>query len=134
MPRDVTDLAPFPLMIRIGGQYYARGAQRIYPDGTIEFACAIETGLVAAIGQPGDMVASLAGLFETMRTRIGPPDLVIGVDCAARTACMERQQLTPTIAELFERNHVAGFASLGEQFNTIHANNSFTCLGIAASP
>ena len=25
------------------------------------------------------------------------------------------------------------FSSLGEQFNTMHANNSFTCLGISAS-
>jgi hypothetical protein len=27
---------------------------------------------------------------------------------------------------------VTGFSSLGEQFNTMHANNSFTCLGIAS--
>lgn len=131
-PRDVLDLAPYPLMIRIGGQYYTRGPQRIFADGSIEFACAIEPGLVAAVGQPGDMVASLAGLFESMQSRIGRPELVIGADCAARTAYMERRELTTEVTALFERNHVAGFASLGEQFNTIHVNNSFTCLGLAA--
>ncbi len=131
-PRDSLDLAPYPLMIRIGGQYYARGTQRIYPDGTLEFACALETGLVAAIGRPGDMVASLGAMFAGMHAQIGTPDLVIGVDCAARTAYMERSGLTTEIAQLLGRNAVAGFASLGEQFNTIHANNSFTCLGIAS--
>jgi hypothetical protein len=132
-PRESRDFAPFPLMIRIGGHYYARGMQRIYPDGALEFACALEPGLVVALAKPGDMVASLDGLFDTMRGRIGPPELVIGVDCAARTAYMERQGLERGIEALLREHCVTGFSSLGEQFNTIHANNSFTCLGVAAS-
>ena len=130
-PRESRDFAPFPLMIRIGGHYYARGMQRIYPDGALEFACALEPGLVVALAKPGDMIASLDGLFATMRGQIGAPDLVIGVDCAARTAYMERQGLSKGIEALLQEHAVTGFSSLGEQFNTIHANNSFTCLGIA---
>jgi hypothetical protein len=118
-------------MIRIGGHYYARGMQRIYPDGALEFACALEPGLVVALGKPADMIASLEALFTAMRRQIGVPELVIGVDCAARTAYMERQGLTAGIEGLLREHHVTGFASLGEQFNTIHANNSFTCLGVA---
>ena len=68
-----------------------------------------------------------------MRGRIGAPDLVIGVDCAARTAYMEREGLTKGIEALLRRNSVVGFSSLGEQFNTVHANNSFTCLGVASA-
>lgn len=132
-PRDSRDFAPFPLMIRIGGHYYARGMQRIYPDGALEFACALEPGLVVALARPGDMIASLDGLFSTMRRRIGAPDLVIGVDCAARTAYMQREGLTKGIEALLRRNSVIGFSSLGEQFNTVHANNSFTCLGVASA-
>jgi hypothetical protein len=128
------DFAPYPLMIRIGGQYYARGVQRVAESGALEFACAIERGLVVAIARPGDMVARLEELFDTMRARIGTPELVIGLDCAARAAYMERQGLTARIAPLLTRHAVTGFASLGEQYNTIHANNSFTCLGLAAPP
>jgi hypothetical protein len=131
-PRDSRGFAPFPLMIRIGGHYYPRGMQRIYPDGALEFACALEPGLVVALGKPGDMIASLDGLFATMREQIGIPELVIGVDCAARTAYMEREGLTKGIEALLQRHAVTGFSSLGEQFNTIHANNSFTCLGVAS--
>ena len=130
-PRESRDFAPFPLMIRIGGHYYARGMQRIYPDGALEFACALEPGLVVALAKPGDMIASLETLFATMRRQIGAPELVIGVDCAARTAYMERQGLAKGIEALLQEHAVTGFASLGEQFNTIHANNSFTCLGVA---
>jgi len=130
-PREGRDFAPFPLMIRIGGHYYPRGMQRIDPDGALEFACALEPGLVVALAKPGDMVASLEALFATMRRRIGAPELVIGVDCAARTAYMERQGLSKGIEALLQEHAVTGFSSLGEQFNTIHANNSFTCLGVA---
>ncbi len=130
-PRESREFAPFPLMIRIGGNYYPRGMQRIYGDGALEFACALEPGLVVSLGKPGDIVASLAALYTAMRERIGQPELVIGVDCAARTACMEREALTVGIEQLHRGNAVAGFSSLGEQFNTMHANNSFTCLGIS---
>jgi hypothetical protein len=128
------DFAPYPLMIRIGGQYYARGVQRIAEGGALEFACAIERGLVVAIARPGDMVQRLAELFDTMRARLGRPELVIGLDCAARAAYMERQSLTERIAPLLAAHAVTGFATLGEQYNTIHANNSFTCLGLASPP
>ncbi len=130
-PRESRDFAPYPLMIRIGGSYYPRGMQRIYPDGALEFACALEPGLVVSLGKPGDMVARLAALYATMRERIGQPELVIGVDCAARTAYMEREGLTGGICDLHGAHAVTGFSSLGEQFNTMHTNNSFTCLGIA---
>jgi hypothetical protein len=130
-PCESRDFAPFPLMIRIGGHYYPRGMQRIYPDGTLEFACALEPGLVVALGKPGDMIARLDDLLAAMRVQIGAPELIIGVDCAARTAFMEREGLTLGIEALMRPHAVTGFASLGEQFNTIHANNSFTCLGVA---
>jgi hypothetical protein len=131
-PYDSGDFAPYPLMIRIGGHYYARGMQRIYSDGALEFACALEPGLVVALAKPGDMIASLDALFAGMRRRIGTPELVIGMDCAARTAYMEREGFTKRIETLLRRHAVTGFSSLGEQFNTVHANNSFTCLGVAA--
>jgi hypothetical protein len=133
-PRGSLDFAPFPLMIRIGGHYYPRGMQRIYPDGTLEFACALEPGLVVALGKPGNMIARLDELLSAMRAQIGAPELIIGVDCAARTAYMEREGLTPGMEALMRPHAVTGFASLGEQFNTIHANNSFTCLGVATEP
>jgi len=131
---DHLDFAPFPLMIRIGGHYYPRGMQRIYPDGTLEFACALEPGLVVALGKPGNMIARLDELLSAMRSQIGARELIIGVDCAARTAYMEREGLTLGIETLMRPHAVTGFASLGEQFNTIHANNSFTCLGVATEP
>jgi hypothetical protein len=132
-PRDSKDLLLSPLMVRIGGSYYPRGVQRIHADGSLEFACAIEPGLVLSLAKPGNMVASLRELYRGMRERIGPPELVVGADCAARTAYMERENLSSAIEQLHAENNALGFSSLGEQFNTMHVNNSFTCIGIGAA-
>jgi hypothetical protein len=129
---SIAQFASYPLMIRVGGQYFARGAQRVLDDGSIEFACAIEAGVVAAIGAPDDMVARLESMFVDVVRTVGRPDLVVGFDCAARTACMEQGGMTAAVTKAFELNHVVGFAAIGEQFNTAHVNNSFTALAIGA--
>ncbi len=130
-PRDAESFSPFPLMIRIGGEYFARGIQRVLEDGSLEFACAMEPGLVVTLGRPADMLERLRGLFQSMQTSLGKAEVVIAFECAARTAYMEQQGLTEAIATELKAHHVVGFATLGEQFKTIHVNNSFTCLAVA---
>jgi len=132
-PQQVNQYAAYPLMIRVGGQYFARGVQRVHENNTIEFACAIEAGVVAAIGQADDMLGRLEDTFAEFAHHVGTPELIIGFDCAARTVCMEQAGLTAAIEKVFARNHVVGFSALGEQFNTVHVNNSFTALAIGAS-
>jgi hypothetical protein len=102
----------------------------VLEDGSIEFACAIEAGVVAAIGAPDDMLDRLEGMFADVRRTVGRPDLVIGFDCAARTVCMEQGGLTAAVVKAFELNSVVGFSTIGEQFNTAHVNNSFTALAV----
>lgn len=131
-PRSGEGFASRPMMVKIGGQHYPRGVQRIRAGGALEFACAMERGLVVTIAKPGDMVARLKDLFDSMRARIGMPELVIGLDCAARATYMEQEGLTRRVETLLSAHAVTGFATLGEQYNAIHANNSLTCLGIAA--
>ncbi|HVO47590.1 MAG TPA: FIST N-terminal domain-containing protein [Steroidobacteraceae bacterium] len=131
-PKQVNQYAAYPLMIRVGGQYFARGVQRVHEDNTIEFACAIEAGVVAAIGQPDDMLGRLEDTFAEFARHVGTPELTIGFDCAARTVCMEQGGLTEAIEKVFASNRVVGFSALGEQFNTVHVNNSFTALAIGS--
>jgi hypothetical protein len=123
--------AAFPLMVRIGGNYYARGIQQVLRDGkTLEFACSIEDGLVVRIARSGDMIGAYRELMHDLRASIGRPQLIIGFDCAARTALMEQAGFAKEIENLMRENAVTGFATLGEQINTIHTNNSFTYVGI----
>ena len=132
VPKDAGAFSPHPLMLKVGGQYFARGMQRIYPDGSIEFACAIEPGLVVTVARPVAMLERLKETMETLTRTLGKPELVVAFDCAARTAYMERHGLKKRVSALLAQHQVVGFSTLGEQFNTVHVNNSFTCIGVAA--
>ncbi len=124
--------APYPFMIRIGDHYFARGMQRIYENGTIEFACAMERGLVVTVAKPADMVVRLREMFANMKTTHRQAGAGHRLRLCGPHGVMEQRGLTRRINTILASNRVVGFATLGEQFNTIHANNSFTCLGVAA--
>jgi hypothetical protein len=59
---------------------------------------------------------------------MGMPSLILGFNCAARQVEMDQLGIREQIAELMRNNNVLGFSTLGEQYNTIHVNNSFTCV------
>lgn len=120
-----------PILMKIGGKYYSRGVVEVnHDDQTIHFACAIGKGVVCTIARPSDLIANTARLFEKIQQDIGPLDLVLGCDCAARKMICEEQGLMPEISKIYAENNVIGFATFGEQFNTIHMNNSFSCIAI----
>jgi hypothetical protein len=130
---DLQDLSPavfaeHPLAVKIGGKHYTRGLERLYDDMSLQFACAIDKGVVFTIAHSRDPVAHLEGVFEGIRREIGDLQLVIGCECAARKVSVEAAQMTGRMSQTLMRNKVIGFSAFGEQLNTIHMNNSFTCV------
>ncbi|NOZ42575.1 MAG: FIST domain containing protein [Alphaproteobacteria bacterium] len=120
-----------PILMKIGGKYYSRGVAEVNQENqTIRFACAIGKGVVGAIARPADLITSTARLFDTVHAEIGPPVLVLGCDCAARKMICEERGLIADISRLYMANNVIGLATFGEQYNTIHMNNSFCCVAI----
>jgi len=43
---DPFSFASHPVLVRVGGSYYARSIQRVEPDGSLHFFCAIDEGMV----------------------------------------------------------------------------------------
>ena len=125
---SLSDFSRWPAIVKIGGQSFPRGPMGTTEDGGIRFACAMDEGVVINIAEPGDMVEELAGFFAEIERELGMPSLILGFSCAARQYEMNQQGIKPQIAELMQRYNVLGFSTLGEQYNTIHANNSFTCV------
>lgn len=124
------DFSAHPAMIRVGGKWFPRGIVEVFEDDSMGFACAVERGLVVTVGEPGDMLGSLKQTFRDLHAEIGPPALVIGFDCAARTVDMDRHGLRAALSEVLIQNKVVGASTLGEQYNAMHMNNSFTSLAI----
>ena len=120
-----------PILMKIGGKFYSRGVVEVNHDKqTIHFACAIGKGVVCTIARPSELITNTVKLFQKIRDEIGPLDLVLGCDCAARKMICEEQDLVPEISRIYAENNVIGFATFGEQYNTIHMNNSFCCIAI----
>ncbi len=123
-----------PMLVKIGENYYVRGIETVNDDGSLHFACAIDSGIVVTFGRPTDMYRELEALFDDLRRDLGPPELVIGCDCWGRKYEMEQMQLTRRISDLMTANKTIGFATFGEQINSLHVNHSFTGVALGSVP
>lgn len=133
----LTDLTPMifathPVVVRVGGQYYVRSIARVNPDESLTFFCAIDEGIVLTIAKGVDMVANLQKAFDDVHAAIGVPQLVLGCDCILRRLETEREGIKDRIGDIFARNNVIGFATYGEQFNSMHVNQTFTGIAIGS--
>ena len=130
-PEELTtrNLASHPVGVSIGGEYYCRSIHNLNSDGSLRFACAIDDGVVLSIAHPIDMVVATRNALDDLRDKMGGIDIVIGFDCALRRLDAVNRQVSHEISELYKANNVIGFHTYGEQFRTMHLNQTLT--GIA---
>ncbi len=132
---DITELTPmtfatYPVVVRVGGQYFVRSIGKVNDDESLQFFCAIDEGIVLTIAKGVDMVENLQQAFDRVRETIGVPELVLGCDCVLRRLETERSGIKEAIGQIFCDNNVVGFATYGEQFNAMHVNQTFTGIAI----
>jgi hypothetical protein len=128
------DLGPFsfasyPLVVKVGGDYYCRSIRNMNPDGSLSFFCAIDEGLVFTVARPRDILKSTAATLHELDETLGGIDIVVGFDCILRRLDAETRQIRHQMDELYRKYGVTGFHTYGEQFNAMHLNQTLT--GIA---
>ena len=121
--------ASHPVVVKVGGEYYCRSIQKMNPDGSLSFFCAIDDGLVLSIAQPKGMVESTRAALKEVEARLGGIDMILGFDCVLRRLDARNRQVFRDISELYRANRVIGFGTYGEQYRSMHLNQTFT--GIA---
>ena len=121
--------ASHPVVVRVGGEYYCRSIQKLNPDRSLSFFCAIDDGVVLSIAQPTGQVETTRSAFEDIGRRIGPVDVILGFDCVLRRLDARNRQVLRDLSELYRANHLIGFGTYGEQYRTMHLNQTLT--GIA---
>lgn len=131
---DPTDLRPqvfaaHPVVVRIGDTDFVRSIQKVNPDGTLSFFCAIDRGIVFKAARGGDLLANLDAALGDVCERIGPPALILGCDCILRLLECQQKGLTEAVGARLAAGRVVGFSTFGEQFSGMHINQTFT--GIA---
>ncbi len=130
-PHTLTPMsfASHPVVVKVGGEYYCRSIQKVNPDGSLSFFCAIDDGVVLSIAQPKGMVESTRAALREVEARLDGIDLILGFDCVLRRLDARNRQVFRDISELYRANRVIGFGTYGEQYRSMHLNQTFT--GIA---
>lgn len=115
-----------PLGVRVGGNYFIRSIQRVNPDRSLTFYCAVETGIVMVGMAPGSLLDSVRTQIEASERVVGKPLVTIGCDCFLRRLEAELTGQVEEVSAFLKAHRVVGFNTYGEQFNGMHINQTFT--------
>jgi hypothetical protein len=119
-----------PVMLRIGGEYYVRAIQKVNPDHSMSFYCAIDNGLVLTLGQGVDLVRNLDEQLSKLSAEVPNIQLIIGCDCILRRLEIFDKQIQQQVQETLAKHNFIGFSTYGEQYNAIHVNQTLTGVAI----
>jgi len=136
---DVDFLTPMifaahPVVVRVGGDYYVRSIQKVNPDHSLSFYCAVDEGIVLTVARSCDMLEDLKQQFDSLIKEIGPPQLLIGCDCILRRLELENRREENQMSKILAAHNVIGFNTYGEQFQAMHVNQTFTGVAIGSKP
>jgi len=123
-----------PVIVRVGGDYYARSIQRANDDGSLTFFCAIDEGLVLRAAARLDTLDVVEQMFRDTEAEIGEVDAYIGFDCIHRRLDAEQRQILREMQDLYRRRRVVGFNTYGEQFESMHLNQTLSGVAIGRRP
>ena len=127
----LTDALTFghPLTFGCNGELYVRSIQRVHPDDSITFYCAIEEGMVVDVAAHEDMVDALRAGLKPEGDR--PADLFIGCNCILRALEAKAGGHDEAIGAAWQRfaRRSIGFDTYGEQLDGLHINQ--TVVGLA---
>ncbi|MCB0324889.1 MAG: FIST C-terminal domain-containing protein [Bdellovibrionales bacterium] len=115
-----------PVMLQIGDDWYVRSIAQMNSDASLQFFCAIEEGLPLTIGKSTAFVETLEQQVAALESRFDEIHLTIGCDCILRRLEIEQKQLFGDVEALLQRLRFLGFSTYGEQFNSIHVNQTLT--------
>jgi hypothetical protein len=127
---DAFSFAAHPVLVRVGGAYYARSIQRMDPDGSLRFFCAIDEGMVLTVARALDPVESTSNLLDEIKRDMGGVSIFLGFECILRRLDVEQHQLSREMSDLYRRNGVVGFHTYGEQYRSMHVNQTLTGVAI----
>ncbi len=122
--------AAHPVIVRVGGDFYARSIQRANPDGSLTFFCAIDEGLVLTAAGRLDTLGVVEQMFADTERELGQGSVYIGFDCLHRRLDAEQRQIIRDLEDLYRRNRVVGFNTYGEQYDSMHLNQTFSGVAI----
>lgn len=120
----------YPVVVKIGGKLYVRSIQKVNDDGSLTFYCAIDEGIVLTLAKGIDFIDNLNTVLDKVKSKVGEPQLVIGFDCILRKLEIQETKIKDNVGKVMSENNVVGFSTYGEQYNSMHVNQTFTGVAI----
>jgi len=127
---DAFSFASHPVLVRVGGAYYARSIQRLNPDGSLSFFCAIDEGMVLTAAKSRNPMGAVNDLLAETSEEIGEPSIYLGFECLFRRLDAEQHQFARDMSQLYRDNRIVGFHTYGEQYRFMHVNQTLTGVAI----
>jgi hypothetical protein len=124
--------AAYPVVVKIGGEYHVRAIQKVEDDGSLRFYCGIDEGLVLTVAKGEDIALNLANNLDILHKQLGNVDMILGFDCILRRLEAEQKQQMREVSAVLRKNKVVGFSTYGEQFRSMHVNQTFTGVAIGS--
>lgn len=115
-----------PVILSIGGEYYIRSIQKVDPDGSLTFYCAIDNGLVFSLAEGRDLDGNLQSGLDQLCQDLGSVELILGFDCIQRRLECLNKGLVESVERILSRVPFLGFSTFGEQYNALHVNQTLT--------
>jgi hypothetical protein len=126
---DSSVFSKHPLVMELAGEHYVRSIYRVNDDGHLAFFCAIEEGIVLSIANATDALETARIAFRNVSEQVAPK-VVIGCDCVLRRVEYAQTGIEGVIGDLMSQHRVVGFSTYGEQYNSVHVNQTFTGIAI----
>lgn len=118
--------ASHPVVVRVSGEYFCRSIQKVHDDGSLSFFCAIDDGIVLSTAEAKELVESTRAALDEVETVLGGIDMILGFDCVLRRLDAQNRQVLREMSELYRTRNVVGFGTYGEQYRSMHLNQTFT--------
>lgn len=117
-----------PVMLKIRDDYCVRSIQKMNPDLSLTFYCAIDNGLVLRLGSLRSIAESSNELFNHLDKTLGKDKLCLSFECVLRKLeILELPQAEKEkIMNQYSSNNVVGFHTFGEQLGGVHINQTLT--------
>lgn len=117
-----------PVMLKIGENFYVRSVQKANEDGSLTFFCAIDDGLVLTLAEKANIKKITENEFETAEKELGGVDSVLAFECILRKLEVDGlpQSEREEVQKLYRKFNVVGFHTYGEQFGSVHVNQTLT--------
>jgi len=85
---------------------------------------------VLTVSDGDDIAKNLDAALTKLATELGSVDLILGFDCILRRLEAQQKQRSLDVSQVLKRHGVVGFSTYGEQYRSMHVNQTFTGVAI----